>query len=335
MTKKKWFVLMATVLLAVGLMAGAVGAEGYVFPSTNDLNRDQLVPGREGQVVPYVNLVSAGADYVELEFVNGSNSLAFFEYRIDGEIRTSGTAHPVVLGDFIYPGVGVDGRGNPETLLTPRTFNANEKVEIRLALGGERDWDFNWTTFYTVPEIKYEAAPAVANRLLKEAGVNNRYGRGRTGGNYIADVARHAESGGFEGVSSVFEYEYAIADFLNNTEGYPAGVAYPVSELQSVVYEGTGDKFGDVGDILTFTFSNVVVLTDDIRINYGPVADGYLRLHKHAAMEFEIIANGNVLTVMAVSQFGSKRSLVNPVTEITELYDLMGNPVVVGSVPIN
>ncbi len=32
-----------------------------------------------------------------------------------------------------------------------RTFTANATVEVRLALGGERDWDFDWTTFYVVP----------------------------------------------------------------------------------------------------------------------------------------------------------------------------------------
>ena len=32
-----------------------------------------------------------------------------------------------------------------------QAFNA-EMVEVRLALGGERDWDFNWTAFYSTPD---------------------------------------------------------------------------------------------------------------------------------------------------------------------------------------
>jgi hypothetical protein len=79
--------------------------------------------------------------------------LAFFEYRIDGQVLTSGTSHPVVIGDFIYPGICVDGRTGPGQPVcgdgTPEimTFTAAEYVEVRLALGGERDWDFDWTRF--------------------------------------------------------------------------------------------------------------------------------------------------------------------------------------------
>lgn len=125
----------------------------YSFPSTNDLNKNRQVPGRLGQDAPYVNQNNIGVGEVTLEFVNDSNSLAFFEYRIDGEALTSGTSHPVVSGDYIYPGVCVDGRDNPECSPGPvtRTLNADEYVEIRLALGGERDWDFDWTRFDVLP----------------------------------------------------------------------------------------------------------------------------------------------------------------------------------------
>lgn len=132
------------VLLTTGLIAAA-----YTFPSTNAYN--------QANDLPHVNLIDVQIGNVTLEFVNNTNSLAFFEYRIDGTVLTSGTAHPVVTGDYIYPGVCVDGRaapacgnGDPEV----RTFSASEKVEVRLALGGERDWDFDWTTFYVIPDVQ-------------------------------------------------------------------------------------------------------------------------------------------------------------------------------------
>jgi len=139
-----------SILLGLFLVFNFVGvANAYTFPSTNELNKTKQVPGRIGQDAPYVNQDSVGIGEVTLEFVNDSNSLAFFEYRIDGEVLSSGTPHPVVTGDFIYPGVCVDGRVSPVCSPGPvvEIFNANEYVEIRLALGGERDWDFDWTRF--------------------------------------------------------------------------------------------------------------------------------------------------------------------------------------------
>jgi hypothetical protein len=95
---------------------------------------------------------------VTLEFVNNTNSLAFFEIRIDGEVLTSGTAHPVVTDDYIYPGICVDNRQNrpdPEVCdgrhsSRTETVSAGQTVDVRLALGGERDWDFDWTRFYVL-----------------------------------------------------------------------------------------------------------------------------------------------------------------------------------------
>jgi len=142
---KRMLTVMATVLLTLGLLGAPALADGdgsYDFPSTNELNRDREVPGREGQNAPHVNLVSATASTVTLEFVNEAPGLAFFEYRIDGVAVAAGTPHPVVSGSFIYPGVAAFSGD-----IVERTFAADEKVEIRLALGGERDWDFDWTTF--------------------------------------------------------------------------------------------------------------------------------------------------------------------------------------------
>jgi hypothetical protein len=124
------------------VLTTATAAAAYDFPSTNDANR---VAG-----LPHVNLVSAGPGSVTLEFVNPRNSVAFFEYRIDGQ-TVGTTPHPVVTGDVIHPGVCVDGRATPApgcaSDVAVQTFAASSTVEVRLALGGERDWDFDWTPF--------------------------------------------------------------------------------------------------------------------------------------------------------------------------------------------
>jgi hypothetical protein len=116
------------------------------YPSTNNLNRDKEAPGHEGDDAPHVNVLNTGLGFVELEFVNLAPGLAFFEYRIDG-VEVGSTAHPVVPGDVIHPGVSV-ASGN--TIV--QTFNANSMVEVRLVLGGERDWDFDWTRFDVLPD---------------------------------------------------------------------------------------------------------------------------------------------------------------------------------------
>ena len=57
--------------------------------------------------------------------------------------------HPVVIGDVIHATVCVDGRTTPvcDTSPVTQTFTATSTVEVRLALGGERNWDFDWTPF--------------------------------------------------------------------------------------------------------------------------------------------------------------------------------------------
>ena len=63
------------------------------------------------------------------------------------------------------------------------------------------------------------AAPAVAGLLLEAAGVDNRYGTGKDGGNYIKEVANHmSPEADFNGVSKceIICYECAVAAFLNN-----------------------------------------------------------------------------------------------------------------------
>ncbi|MWG35636.1 hypothetical protein [Halomarina oriensis] len=132
-----------TALLGTATMLGvgtAASQTSYSFPSTNANNR--------ANGFPYVELVEDGNCEVTLRFVNGTNSLAYFEYRIDGVTPAAATSpHPVVTGSVIYPGVSVDGRGDPAPVVATETLAAAELVEVRLALGGERDWDFDWTPF--------------------------------------------------------------------------------------------------------------------------------------------------------------------------------------------
>lgn len=81
----------------------------------------------------------------------------------------------------------------------------------------------------------HHAAPAIAGLLLEEAGIDNRYGTGKDGGNYISDVARNmAPDTDFNGVKKedVVAYSCAVAQFLNDE-----GVA--VTSPYSGVYDPT------------------------------------------------------------------------------------------------
>ncbi|MCB1704561.1 MAG: PEP-CTERM sorting domain-containing protein [Halioglobus sp.] len=111
--------------------------------STNALNYAQQTPGRVGQLAPYVIFNSTGFGSVTLDFSNLANGLAFFETRID-DIATGATSHPVVSGDTIHTGGTSVASG---TALFQKTFFATSYVDIRLALGAERDWDFDWVRF--------------------------------------------------------------------------------------------------------------------------------------------------------------------------------------------
>lgn len=120
---------------------------GWTPNSTAALNYADLAPGREGQGAPYVIFNSSAVGSVILDFYNfGNAGVAFFETRIDG-IQTGVTAHPVVIGDTIHAGTYLA----KNTSVLGKTFLANSYVDIRLALGGERDYDFDWTRFYVTP----------------------------------------------------------------------------------------------------------------------------------------------------------------------------------------
>ncbi|PWJ12106.1 VPLPA-CTERM sorting domain-containing protein [Jannaschia seohaensis] len=145
------FSALFTAAAAAATITGTPSADpspGWAPNSTNLLNSLSQTPGRVGQVAPHVLLSSTGIGSVTLDFFNlGSAGLAFFEIRYDG-VQTGTTAHPVVPNDTIHTGgiavsAGTSGLG--------LTFFANETVDVRLALGGERDFDFDWTTFNVAP----------------------------------------------------------------------------------------------------------------------------------------------------------------------------------------
>ena len=147
---KKIIVAVAAVLVIAGYFTFANVSEastGYTFPSTNAANQ---VNGH-----PSVAQKSAEVGQTTLTFTNDTNSLAAYETRIDGVVLTSGTGHPVVTGDFINSVTVVDGRGISVPVLLDKVFSALSLVEVRLALGGERDWDFDWTPF-SVPSAPAE-----------------------------------------------------------------------------------------------------------------------------------------------------------------------------------
>jgi hypothetical protein len=74
------------------------------------------------------------------------------------------------------------------------------------------------TATVKVVEAEYPAAPAIAEKLLAEAGVSHRYGKGKEGGNYIADIAKKMGKGAsFMGVEKkdFVAYEAAVKAYLN------------------------------------------------------------------------------------------------------------------------
>jgi len=174
------------------------------------------------------------------------------------------------------------------------------------------------------------AAPAVAGLLLEEAGIDNRWGTGRDGGNYIKDVANHmGPETDFDGVEKcdVFEYELAIAHFLN---GIGAAVAYPENVVESVTFidvDGTGEFGTSVGDIVIITFKGNIIkvgdITADFAVNHPIISHG-------AKTDWDI--TDNVLTFTVNTIFTSPRPISGEyLISIDSLVDSVGNLVVVPS----
>lgn len=150
--------LIAVFALVMQPMYGLVeDALAYTFPSTNDKNMTTNTKGRQW---PNVQLVEARPGEVELKFTNQLTYWNCFEYRIDGTLqgthltskvqRSMIDKHNVIMGDTVYPQICLRDTADSQPTLT-HTFTANEKVEVRMALGPERMHDFNWVTFNSLP----------------------------------------------------------------------------------------------------------------------------------------------------------------------------------------
>jgi hypothetical protein len=126
---------LGTLAIVGAVMLGTIGiAAAYTFPSTNDFNR-----AHHG---PYVDAKSA-ANKVDITFVNPNPYYACFEYRTNGD-TSQATGRPNFNPEIpdLYPYVCLASVGSSKM-----SFKFVSKVEVRSVFGGERDWDFNWTTF--------------------------------------------------------------------------------------------------------------------------------------------------------------------------------------------
>jgi hypothetical protein len=178
------------------------------------------------------------------------------------------------------------------------------------------------------------AAPAVAGLLLEAAGVDNRYGTGKEGGNFIKDVAN------FMGPETDFydvdkcdieNYRIEIAKFLI-LQGAKEVEELFQAELESVVYEGICNKFGThLDDTITLTFSNnVAILGDDQDIAETRVDFENAGSLGHNSFFMVYQASGNEVIITVVGTFGTPRPEVGDfVTGLNGIVDALGNPVIV------
>lgn len=162
MIKKCFFI---TLLFSLNLfLLNAYAEQTTAMPSTNEINKTNNWS--------YVNVISVGVGYVDLEFV--SRFVNYFEYRTDGDTSQAirDTHYNSEIDDAFYPYVKMLVGESLEKRIYAENF-----VEIRLALGPEGDERFDWTRFdvesaqpVTVPlDIKPGSCPNPLN--VKSNGV--------------------------------------------------------------------------------------------------------------------------------------------------------------------
>ena len=175
------------------------------------------------------------------------------------------------------------------------------------------------------------AAPAVAGLLLEAVGVDNRWGSGKDGGNYIADVAHEmGPETYFHGVEkcAIEDYRLEVAKFLI-LKGATGVAALFKAELESVVYGGTcNNPFGTyLDETLTFTFSNDVVL-DPTRIPWLTPIVYFDVVSAIGTGPLNWTAEGNEVVITTTGTFITPRPDVGDmVTGLAGIFDALGNPV--------
>lgn len=119
----------------------------YIYPSTNEKNKTGTNSLQPGEVGPHVNVVNDDIPgEITLAFVNPKNYVACFEYRTDGDLSQDvGTSNPNPAVADRYPHLCVTNS------TIEQTFYASDYIEVRSNFGGERNWDFNWTSFDVLP----------------------------------------------------------------------------------------------------------------------------------------------------------------------------------------
>lgn len=153
---------LATASHAVNLTGDALPPGPYSWvdggpKSTNELNYLEQNPIWPNRSMPHVLFNSHTSNSVTLDFLNWAPGLAAFEYRIDG-IQTDLGDHPIVFGDTIHQFQSL----STQSELLGVVFNANQYVDVRLALGGESDYRFDWVRFEVAPSSVPDAGGTLA-----------------------------------------------------------------------------------------------------------------------------------------------------------------------------
>lgn len=263
-------------LLVEAVNAEETGTILHDYPSINELNKTNNKP--------YVEFVSHTYDSITLNFVNNTNSQAFFEVRIDEiPVDNSRPLHPnpckigtdplhsscnnrAYLGENerIYPGgISVDNRASadPKESLVTKTFQVNNKVEIRLALGGERSWDFNWVTFNVNTPYPVPTYHSPANGALKTISAVKLVWypvAGVSGGRY--DVRYATSLDGLSGASILSTGQSVYKDLTLSDGTY---------FWQMRLKNSTGTKFSEWATPRSFTINTHPDPTNQNQLNLG------------------------------------------------------------------